>query len=300
MYQNIITQYFQNFIKNKDIRNFQNNYYYYLLFRLVRKFLNSYVEVKIFNFKILASNKKNKTSHALLKKCDFDDQSELQLINLISKKRKIFLIDCGCNYGFYSFYTASLSKQNFVIAVEASITTAKDFEKNLKVNKFNNIILKKLAISNIDNMTVPFNESENDWESSLTHNEFDKKKIIKIKTQKIDTILKNKKIDDYFLFIKLDIEGNELQAIEGAKNTIKKFNPIIIIELSSYILKKNKNFDYLKFFLKEFDYNIYDTKKKLVTLNNIIKLIKKLDTQHKTIGNYYLINNGIKSQIFQK
>jgi len=298
MYQNIITQYFQNFIKNKDIRNFQNNYYYYLLFRLVRKFLNSYVEVKIFNFKILASNKKNKTSHALLKKCDFDDQSELQLINLISKKRKIFLIDCGCNYGFYSFYTASLSKQNFVIAVEASITTAKDFEKNLKLNKFNNIILKKLAISNIDNMTVPFNESENDWESSLTHNEFDKKKIIKIKTQKIDTILKNKKIDDYFLFIKLDIEGNELQAIEGAKNTIKKFNPIIIIELSSYILKKNKNFDYLKFFLKEFDYNIYDTKKKLVTLNNIIKLIKKLDTQHKTIGNYYLINNGIKSQIF--
>ena len=298
MYQNIITQYFQNFIKNKDIRNFQNNYYYYLLFRLVRKFLNSYLEVKIFNFKILASNKKNKTSHALLKKCDFDDQSELQLINLISKKRKIFLIDCGCNYGFYSFYTASLSKQNFVIAVEASITTAKDFEKNLKLNKFNNIILKKLAISNIDNMTVPFNESENDWESSLTHNEFDKKKIIKIKTQKIDTILKNKKIDDYFLFIKHDIEGNELQAIEGAKNTIKKFNPIIIIELSSYILKKNKNFDYLKFFLKEFDYNIYDTKKKLVTLNNIIKLIKKLDTQHKTIGNYYLINNGIKSQIF--
>ena len=298
MYQNIITQYFQNFIKNKDIRNFQNNYYYYLLFRLVRKFLNSYLEVKIFNFKILASNKKNKTSHALLKKCDFDDQSELQLINLISKKKKIFLIDCGCNYGFYSFYTASLSKQNFVIAVEASITTAKDFEKNLNLNKFNNIILKKLAISNIDNMTVPFNESENDWESSLTHNEFDKKKIIKIKTQKIDTILKNKKIDDYFLFIKLDIEGNELQAIEGAKNTIKKFNPIIIIELSSYILKKNKNFDYLKFFLKEFDYNIYDTKKKLVTLNNIIKLIKKLDTQHKTIGNYYLINNGIKSQIF--
>ena len=90
MYQNIITQYFQNFIKNKDIRNYQKNYYYYLLFRLVRKFLNSYLEVKIFNFKILASNKKNKTSHALLKKCDFDDQSELQLINLISKKRKFF------------------------------------------------------------------------------------------------------------------------------------------------------------------------------------------------------------------
>ena len=37
--------------------------------------------IKIFNFKILASNKKNKTSHALLKKCDFDDQDELKMFN---------------------------------------------------------------------------------------------------------------------------------------------------------------------------------------------------------------------------
>ena len=292
MHPNFITKFFQNFIKDKDIRTFKNNYYYYLFFRLIRNFLNCYLEVKIYNFKILASNTKNKISHALLKKCRFDDQSELELIEKISKKNKIFLLDCGCNYGFYSFYTASLSSQNFVVAIEASLTTVEDFKKNLNLNKFNNIIFQNFAISDIDNTTITFNESQNDWESSLTHSEFDEKKITKIKTQKIDTIIKNQKINDYSLLIKLDIEGNELQAIEGAKNTIKKYKPIIIIELSSYIFNnKNQAFNYLKSFLSEFNYSIYSTKMKLISIEDVTLLINNLDTKHKTIGNYYLINN---------
>ena len=292
MHPNFTTKLFQNFIKNKDIRNFKKNYYYYLFFRLIRNFLNRYLEVKIYNFKIFASNKKNITSHSLLKKCNFDDQSELGLIKKISKKNKIFLLDCGCNYGFYSFYAASLSSQNLVIAIEASPTTAKDFEKNLKLNKFKNIALKNFAISNTDNITITLNESKNDWESSLAHSEFDKKKVTKIKTKKIDTIIKNKKLDDYTLLIKLDIEGHELQAIEGAKDTIKKYKPIIIIELSSYIFnKKNHAFDNLKSFLVKFNYSIYSIKKKLTNLEDIVLLIDNLDTKYKTIGNYYLISN---------
>jgi FkbM family methyltransferase len=292
MHPNFITKLFQKFIKNKDIRTFKKNYYYYVFFRLTRNFLNRYLEVKIYNFKIFVSNKKNITSHSLLKKCNFDDQSELGLIKKISKKNKIFLLDCGCNYGFYSFYAASLSSQNLVIAIEASPTTAKDFEKNLKLNKFKNIALKNFAISNTDNITITLNESKNDWESSLAHSEFDKKKVTKIKTKKIDTIIKNKKLNDYTLLIKLDIEGHELQAIEGAKDTIKKYKPIIIIELSSYIFnKKNHAFDNLKSFLVKFNYSIYSIKKKLTNLEDIVLLIDNLDTKYKTIGNYYLISN---------
>tara|TARA_B100000780_G_C21027505_1_gene411922 strand:- start:89 stop:991 length:903 start_codon:yes stop_codon:yes gene_type:complete len=292
MYPNYITKFFQNFIKNKDIRTFKNNYYYYLFFRIIRNFLNCYIEVKIYNFKILASNKKNKISNALLKKCHFDNQRELELISKISKKNKIFLIDCGCNYGFYSFYTASLSDRNSVIAIEASSTTAKDFEKNLNLNKFDNIVLKNTAISDTDDAIINFNESKNDWESSLTHNEFDERKVSKIGTQKIDTIIKDQNLDEYSLIIKLDIEGHELQALEGAKNTIEKYKPIIIIELSTYIFNKNdKAFDRLKFFLTKFDYSIYNTKKILTSLEDVIISINNLDSEHETIGNYYLLYN---------
>ena len=58
---NLITKIFQKIIKRNDIRKFKGNIFYYVIFRLCRNFLNSYIEIKINNFKIFASNEKNKT-----------------------------------------------------------------------------------------------------------------------------------------------------------------------------------------------------------------------------------------------
>ena len=55
----------------------------------------------------------------LLRKCGFDDKMELNTIRQISNNNYLFL-DCGSNYGFYSFFTASLKEDNIIIAIEAS------------------------------------------------------------------------------------------------------------------------------------------------------------------------------------
>ena len=289
---NFITKLFQRLVKYRDIRKFKKNYFYYFFFRLCRNFLNNYIEVKIYNFKLYASNKKDKTSHAILKKCNFDDQHELNTIKKYSDRKKLFLLDCGCNYGFYSFYTASLSKYNFVISFEPSPKTTDDFNKNLYLNKFENIILENLAISDIDNNQVSFNESLNDWESSLTHNNFEEKRLTLINTTTIDTVLKEYFLDNQFLFIKLDIEGHEFNALKGAEKIIKRYNPIIIIELSKYIFENDKDsFVFLENFLVNFNYKIYGTNDKLTTVEEIKYLLKNLNSDHKTIGNYYLIKN---------
>ena len=48
-------------------------------------------------------------------------------------------------------------------------------------------------------------------------------------------------------------------------------------------------------FLNEFDYEIYDNKKKNVEIDKIFKLINELDKNHDTIGNYYLVKNNSKN-----
>ena len=84
------------------------------------------------------------------------------------------------NYGFYSFYVASLSLGNQVLAFEASPKTFNSFKANLDLNNFRNIDYRNLAISEVSGKFISFYESHNDWESSATHNKFKNNKIYTI------------------------------------------------------------------------------------------------------------------------
>jgi len=295
---NFITSAFQNLIINKDIRYFKDKISYYLIFRLIRNFLANDLIIQIYNFKIFGSISKNKTSYFLLKKCEFGDYHEMNTLKKFSEFNKIFLLDCGCNYGFYSFYAASLSKKNTIVSVEASNKSSLEFLRNSKLNNFNNIFFKNIAISDQDHKNMSFNESENDWESSLNHSNFNLKNIQNVKTIKIDTILKAYDLSDYNLFIKLDIEGNEMRAIKGGLDVISKFSPIIIIEFSKYNFNKTSDFEFLREFLINYNYQIYDTNNRNIDLDNVILKLNQLKKRYKTIGNYYLIKNSSQNLKF--
>ena len=265
---------------------------YYLLFRSVRKFLLKDILINIYNFKIYASFKKNKTSHYLLKKCDFDDYHELNIINKISRQKKVFFLDAGCNYGFYSFYTAAISNKNKILSIEASKLTAKEFIKNLEINNFKNIDFYNKAISKENNNTITFNDSENDWESSQTHDDFEIKLKSKIKTTSIDYLLKSYNLKEYSVIIKLDIEGNEINALKGGLNVIKNFFPLIIIEISKYVFNVKSNIEYFKEFLINFNYSIYNTRKEKIDFDKIISDLNNLGESYNTMGNFYLVKDN--------
>tara|TARA_B100001109_G_C18805459_1_gene446999 strand:- start:242 stop:1156 length:915 start_codon:yes stop_codon:yes gene_type:complete len=290
-----LTSIFQNYLISKDIRSYKGSLIYYLIFRIIRNFLAHDIVLNIYNFKVFGSVKKNKTSYFLLKKCDFGDYHELDTIRKISRHNKIIFLDCGCNYGFYSFYVASLSSKNVIFSIEASKKTSEQFLRNLELNKFSNITFYNKAISNIDNNNIFFNESENDWESSQTHKNFKLSTTSEIKSIKIDTLLRPPKYENYKVIIKLDIEGNEMGAIDGALKIIQDTTPLIIIEFSKYIFDKEKNVKYLKNFLVRNDYSIYDTNKLKINLNDVILKINSLGRGYDTIGNYYLIKNKSKT-----
>ncbi len=251
--------------------------------------------LNIYNFKVHGSIKKNKTSYFLLKKCEFGDYHELNTIKKFSNKNKLLFIDCGCNYGFYSFYTASLSEKNLIFSIEASKNTSEEFIKNLNLNGFKNINFLNNAVSNTIDENISFYESLNDWESSQTHNNFKFVSELKVKSIKIDSLLEKYSLNDYVVIIKLDVEGNEINVIKGALELIKKSEPLIIIEFSKYIFENKDNIDYLSNFLNKYNYSIYDTNYNKNNLDDILKMLKNLQKRYKTIGNFYLIKNSSKN-----
>ena len=289
-----ITSIFQKYLINRDIRIFKKSLIYYFIFRAIRSFLSQNIILYIYNFKVYGSINKNKTSYFLLKKCEFGDYHELNKINKISNKNKILFLDCGCNYGFYSLYVASLSKENKIISVEASKKTLEEFKKNLNLNNLPNIDIYNKAVSDVDDKIITFNESEKDWESSITHQNYNSTASSTINSIKIDTLVQEYDLESYQVIIKLDIEGNEMGGIQGSLELIKKTSPLIIIEFSKYIFNKKDNIEYLKNFLIRYDYSIYDTNNKKRDLDDILFELDNLEKRHQTIGNFYLIKNSSK------
>jgi FkbM family methyltransferase len=290
--QNFLSKVLQKYISNKDIREFKGNFFYYIFYRIIRKFLKGNIKVLICNFFINVSTNKKNMSNSLLNKCYFGDETILSAIKKISGQRKVFLVDCGSNYGFYSLYVASISQENQVLAFEASPKTFNSFRTNLELNNFKNIDCRNLAISEVSQKFISFYESYNDWESSATHNKFKNTKIVKIQTTTIDQELSKKDLSNFAVIIKLDVEGNEFNAIQGGKDTILKYEPLITIELSRYNFNnQNYNFDYFSKFLNDSKYKIYNDKLVKLNIETLIDRIGNLDQSHQTIGNYFLIKD---------
>jgi FkbM family methyltransferase len=292
--KNIFNKLFQKILLMRDIRDFKKSLLYYIFFRSIRIFLYGIFKVRIYDFFVYASSEKNKMSNSLLRKCDFDDLNELQILKKISKNKKLFFLDCGANYGFYSLYVASLSKDNKILSYEASLNTIEDFKNNIKLNSFNNIYCKNLAISDVAGKDVVFSESLNDWESSIVHDDFKSKKTFKVKTTTIDSELEIESLKEYILVIKLDIEGNEFSAIRGGSKNIDKYSPLVIIELSKYNFNnKYFNFNFFGNFLEDKKYSIYNNKLMRVNFSDLINNINNLNkTKNKTIGNFFLIQDS--------
>ena len=82
------------------------------------------------------------------------------------------------------------------------------------------------------------------------------------------------------------------------KKTIESKAPFIIIEFSKYIFKNIKfDYKYLSNFLKISNYQIYNKNGDMLYVEDILKLLEKLDKKHDTIGNYYLISNNRKNLV---
>ena len=262
--------------------------------------MNEPIKIKINNLNLYSSHQKNKTSHSLIQKCDFFDVSEINMIKKLNNFYKIFLVDCGCNFGFYSFFTASLSKDNQIISIEASKNTLEEFNKNLIMNNYNNIKVLNKAVMDLDNQKLVFSESEKDWESSFLNDKFSVIKKNEVETVTIDKLIVSKNLENRLLILKIDVEGADLNVLEGAKNTIKVNKPLIIIEFSRYIFKNKKfNYQYLNNFLKINNYQIFSKEGQKHTVSEILKLLENLDKAHDTIGNYYLLSNN-REEITQK
>lgn len=164
-----------------------------------------------------------------------------------SQKHEIF-VDAGCYDGSSSLKFIKWCKGDYqnIYAFEPSKENYGHCEEALR-DIANCILINKGVWSRKD--VLSFNQNSLNPSGS----NFKANGKLKVPVIDIDSVLKGKPVT----FIKMDVEGSELEALKGAKNTIMNFHPRMaiclyhkpedIFEIPAYILQLNNEY---KFYLR--------------------------------------------------
>lgn len=186
---------------------------------------------------------------------NFYEQDILEDLNQFLPSNAI-ICDIGANIGNHTLYWLFNHKADFIYCFEPRLETFNILEKNIEINQ----VKDKTQCFNFalsDNSTKLSVQSFS--QDNIGANFYCKNPVGNIKALPLDEIEINKKID----FMKIDVEGMEIDVLAGAENTIKKYTPVIFIEIFyenyhkvNYLLEKlgysmikeypNSNYLYIK------------------------------------------------------
>lgn len=133
-------------------------------------------------------------------------------------------VDIGACLGYFTLFMAKkMNDKGRILSFEPHPEDYKWLNKSIKANGYNSIETFQTALSNKEGTTNLYLANERGQHSLIG-----KYKKIRVKTTKLDTILKDK-VD----LVKIDVEGGELIVLEGMEETIEN-NPNLIITIDMH------------------------------------------------------------------
>lgn len=162
------------------------------------------------------------------------DQSQLYDIQAIEVMRRVLsvnsnCVDVGCHEGVFLDEIQKLSPEGFHYGFEPL-----PYLHELLLSKyrdFANITIRDLALSDVAGRVTFEHVITNPAYSGLRQRRYDRpnEEIIQIavSTELLDNIIPS---SISIAFIKIDVEGAELQVLRGAVETLKRCTPVVIFE----------------------------------------------------------------------
>lgn len=174
---------------------------------------------------------------------------------------KVLFIDIGANFGKFTISVGNAFKKNSdalqILSFEPEKNSYKLLKENIRLNGLKNVKAYPTALSNKTG-TQKFYY----YEPMKQIVSFPTSKVISIKTRTLDSYMKSLPMNRYTdIFIKLDVEGHEIEVLDGGKTLINRnADTTLLIEdsmsnvpgkLSTYLLK------HAQFITKHTSYNSF-------------------------------------------
>ena len=147
-------------------------------------------------------------------------------------------IDAGANQGEFSITAANVAKNGKVISFEPVAEYRQRLITNIQLNGFNHVQVIPIALGE-QNCSLPIYDRQESFSDGTRHeglptlfsspNRGHEREVVTVR--RLDDVLANLSLARIDV-MKLDIEGAEWSALRGARNTIAKYRPILILEIA--------------------------------------------------------------------
>lgn len=188
------------------------------------------------------------------------------------------IIDIGANLGYYTAIASRLTgDRGLVVAFEPEPNFFKLLSRNISRNDLKNVVNFELAIAEKNGLTNLYLSNENKGHNSLINSE-ELKSSVQVKTTTLDDFLASQNIAKTDI-IKMDVEGAEILALEGMRDTLIKHQPLLFLEFSPHsIIKINRNpIDFLSI-LRHIGYSIFEINKAHQRLDSVTDFQKFIES----------------------
>jgi len=241
-------------IASKILKKCSEKYRYKKEEKIIKNITNNKTEIilEINNYKMVLNGKKRGIHSDLIINRIREPLASAEMKN--SLKKGDVLLEAGANIGYYTIMESKIVGENGLIyAVEPASDNFNYLIRNIKENKLENVLPYNLALGSKNGEAIlkiyEFENLNTIEDISYAPQKAQEKVIVK----SIDSFLSDKKRPT---FIRMDVEGYELEIFKGMQSLLKNYPPrAIFLEIHFYIMGKKKSLMLLNL-LKESGYEV--------------------------------------------
>lgn len=149
------------------------------------------------------------------------------------------IIDIGANIGLTTLPGARLVPHGKVIAVEPSPIAFCALQRLVDTNGLTNCEPVNVCMGAAAG-SVPFVENASFLAGSYVGGDARQSATTNVEMTTLDEFLSNRPLQSVDL-VKIDVEGFELDVLQGALKTIEHYNPTFVVEFNSFAIVANQN-----------------------------------------------------------
>ena len=221
----------------------------------IEKFIVSVVKVRTGYYShplgFLWNIENESTKRTFLVNCE---DTTSKVISKLLKNDRVVFVDIGANLGWYSLLVKSLNPSSIVYAFEPMAWVREKLHQNLQKNGFSDVKIESCALGASSATRRIYSYLGNDGMHTLWPvKEWGAEPGQEVKIEVLDSYTEQLNEENLPILLKLDVEGSELNVLQGCNNLLSGSNVQMIIEINETTLSAAGNsveelFEFLRLF----------------------------------------------------